>query len=326
MIRELKSLNPVQDTTLAAPDRARFEADLERILANPRPTTRRSRTTPRVLVAAGAAVALGLLAVIGIPLLPGSSPSRAMAATPRVLDGSLATGSSDLTSLSSVARSTASSSGAASLGSSYETWSLFTRFAGGEPVRSAVVPQEVRLTLNPDHSGRLVVTIGNPVGVSGPVPDDLNLPAPGTVIRDESYGPGQAPLMFKNPLSANPATLWTQLTAGHAVDQLGSGELFVAMADLYRDQTPGPAVRAAIIGLLGTRSDIRDLGVIKDRAGRPGHGLGVSASQPGGLPSRFVIILDQTTGRLLSYEQILTKTPGKLDVEIPAVIDYTLFT
>ncbi len=99
----------------------------------------------------------------------------------------------------------------------------------------------------------------------------------------------------------------------------------MAITDLYKEQVPDPAVRAQLLKLLGSRPDVLDLGTLRDRIGRAGLAIGVSSSQPGGLPARFVMVFDPTTGALLSYEQILTSSPGKLDVKIPSVIDYALF-
>ena len=44
-----------------------------------------------------------------------------------------------------------------------------------------------------------------------------------------------------------------------------------------------------------------------------------------GLPTRYVLIFDQVTGQLLDDEEILTRTAGKLNVAIPAVISYTVY-
>ena len=59
---------------------------------------------------------------------------------------------------------------------------------------------------------------------------------------------------------------------------------------------------------------------------RAGAGLVAPlASDLGGLPDRRALILDPRTGTLLGSEELLTETAGALNVEIPAVIDYTAY-
>lgn len=322
----LKQLAPKDATAL---DAARREEDLADILATPRTggsTTGSQGRIPRRAVIGGlAAAGAASILVVGPPLLPGSKPAAAFAATPPVLDGCLAEGGPATQTLTSAAATAAGSALMGALGSRYSTWSLFTRVVNDQPVRSAVVPQNVDFSLVADGSGQRTVRIGAPEVPAGYDVSDFDLPTPGTVIRDEKYGPGQTPRIYAGALSADDSTLWDQLRQAHPIAELGTGELFVAITDLYKEQRPDPAVRAQLLRLLASRTDVVDLGTLGDREGRAGLGIGVSTSQPGGLPARFVMIFDHVTGLLLSYEQILTSSPGKLEVKIPAVIDYALF-
>ncbi|MGO4363375.1 hypothetical protein [Terrabacter sp. RAF57] len=322
----LKQLAP-RDATVV--DTARREEDLAEILATPRSGAPRSGNQGRIprraviggLAAAGAASIL----VVGSPLLPGSKPATALAATPPVLDGCLGERGPATQALTAAATATATSTFEGALGSRYSTWSLFTRVLNDQPVRSAVVPQEVSFTLAEDGSGQRTVRIGAPEVPAGYDASGFELPTPGTVVRDDKYGPGQAPRVYDGALSADPSTLRDQLEHAHPIRELGTGELFVAITDLYKEQRPDPKVRAQLLRMLAARPDVVALGTLRDRAGRPGLGVGVSSSQPGGLPARFVMIIDAASGLLLSYEQILTSSPGKLDIKIPSVIDYALF-
>ncbi|WP_256791998.1 hypothetical protein [Terrabacter sp. Ter38] len=322
----LKQLAPRDATVL---DAARREEDLEKILATPRTgasTAGSGGGIPRRAVIGGlAAAGAASILVVGSPLLPGGKPAAAFAATPPVLDGCLAEGGPATQALTSAAASAVRSTLTGSLGSRYSTWSLFTRVVNDQPVRSAVVPQDVNFSLVEDGSGQRTVRIGTPEVPVGSEVSDFDLPTPGTVIRDEKYGPGQTPRVYAGALSAEASTLWDQLSQAHPISELGTGELFVAITDLYKEQVPDPAVRAQLLRLLASRTDILDLGTLRDRTGRAGLAVGVSSSQPGGLPARFVMVFDPASGALLSYEQILTSSPGKLDVKIPSVIDYALF-
>ena len=324
----IEALNPVPDPA-AAVDADRCDADLNAILA----TTRTSHAvaghtnhvTRRVVLTGLATAGVAAGAVLGWPFLPRHQPPAAHAATPSVLPGVLATGPSASAALQQLADTTERSTVPGRRGSTYSTWSLFTRVAGGEPVRSAVVPQDVALTVNADHSGRLLVRFGDAVNGDGTPATGDDVPAAGSAVRDESYPAGQVPLFYSQPLQPDPAILWSQLTAAHPVDQIGTGELFVALTDLYKEQTPAPLIRAQLLRFLAARTDVHSPGQVTDRAGRKGLAITLSASQPGGLPAQFALILDQQSGVLLGYEQILTTSAGKLDVTLPAVIDYTLF-
>ena len=102
-----------------------------------------------------------------------------------------------------------------------------------------MVPQDVE-----DGSGARTVRIGTPEIPAGYDGGDFDLPAPGMVIRDERYGPGQTPRIYAGALSAEASKLWDQLSQAHPISELGTGELFVAITDLYKEQVPDPAVRA----------------------------------------------------------------------------------
>ncbi|MEU4641995.1 hypothetical protein [Micromonospora sp. NPDC023814] len=39
-----------------------------------------------------------------------------------------------------------------------------------------------------------------------------------------------------------------------------------------------------------------------------------------GLPTQYTIIIDPVAGSILGYEEVLTTTPGWLNVQIPAVV------
>lgn len=329
MTESLGLLNPLAAGDESLIDEARREADLAQILATPRRAASggwSDRQIPRRVAIGGlAAAGVASLLVVGTPLLPGSAPAPAYAATPPLLDGCLAAGRPATQALTLAAAAAQTSAVGGTLGSRYSTWSLFTRVVNDQPVRSAVVPQDVDFTLAADGSGHRTVRIGAAEFPAGYDASGFDVPAQGTVTRDEAYGPGQTPRVYEGALSAEASTLWAQLTNAHPVGELGTGELFVAITDLYKEQLPAAAVRAQLLRLLTTRSDVVDLGTLHDRAGRAGLGIGVSSSQPGGLPARFVMVFDPASGALLSYEQILTSSPGRLDVKIPSVIDYALF-
>lgn len=323
----LKELNPVKEP-LAGLDAERAAADLERILTLPRetvaPARRPHHAHGRRLAVIGIASVIAVALVVGLPLLPWRTAAPAFAATPPLLTGELATGVAGAPAaaeLNRLAVAAERSSARGRLGSRFATWDLTTRVHGGEPVRSAVVPLEVSLDVAADGAWRRVAAYGRPV--AGDV-NAAEIPRPGEIESDGTYPRSRAPRIFPERLAGDPAGLREQLAAAHPIDDLGTAELVVALTDLAREQTPGPRSRAAALRLLAEAGDVRQLGPLTDRLGRSGRGFAVDSDLTG-LPTRYVLIVDPQTGRLLASEQVLTERAGRLAVEVPAVISYVVF-
>ena len=323
----LRDLNPVPDP-LAAQDPARAAADLERILTLSResapPAPRPHHAHGRRLAVIGMASVIALFLVVGLPWLPWRTASPAFATTPPLLAGELASGISGRAvagELDRLAAAAERSTTRGRVGSRYAAWDLTTRVHGAEPVRSAVVPLEVSLDVAGDGSWHRVAVYGRPVAGDLHAAD---LPAPGEVESDETFAADRAPRIFPQRLAEDPSRLRDQLAAAHPIDRLGTAELFVAVTDLAKEQTPGPASRAALLRLLAEPDDVRSLGRLTDRDGRVGQGFAVDSDLTG-LPTRYVLIVDPVTGRLLASEQVLTERAGRLAVEVPAVISYVVF-
>jgi hypothetical protein len=65
-------------------------------------------------------------------------------------------------------------------------------------------------------------------------------------------------------------------------------------------------------------------GTVIDRAGRAGIAVALDSAYSG-LATHYVLIIDPRTGQLLADEATLTTSAGKLNVRIPAVVDYEVF-
>ncbi len=123
-------------------------------------------------------------------------------------------------------------------------------------------------------------------------------------------------------LSPDPAVLRRQLAVNHGE---GVDAVFSAITDLYRVAAPQPAVRAAVLQILAGQPQVREEGEVTDRLGR--RGVGFSALLTGGgLPTKTTLVFDPSSGDLLSREQMLTKSAGKLNVPIPSVISYVVYS
>ena len=189
------------------------------------------------------------------------------------------------------------------------TWSLFTS-VDGKRVTSAVVPQRTESWIGPDGAGRTVTTVERP----GRSPR-----------RDaQEYRSGQlAADADLRSLSADDRVLAEQLERSHPVEN-GPAERLVAIKDTYGQVPVPPVVRAALLRYLAATPTLTATGTVTDRAGRKGVAFSLD-SDYSGLPTRYTLIIDPDTGKLLASEDTLTTRAGALNVPIPAVISYNIY-
>lgn len=320
---ELRRLDPAGQLIPDGPLDDRARADLASIreetlqssaLGDPAARRTTVRTRRVLTLAASVAVAVTVVAVG----LPGGSGGGgvAYAATPPLLPAELNAGADptrDIGRLSSAAAGASQTTPSATTMIRYQSWFLATE--QGRTVRSVIEPQLTDVIRGSDDSGQIRTVIGD-ASADQPLP-------PGQIINDSSYNAGEFPAQFPRNLSSDPDELLDQLKIGHPIDDLGTAELFRAIADVYREQQPRSDVRAAMLRLLDERNDVISLGQITDRAGRTGSGLAVDSSYSG-LPTRYLLIFDDQNGQLLADEEVLFQTAGRLNVVIPAVISYEL--
>lgn len=146
----------------------------------------------------------------------------------------------------------------------------------------------------------------------------------GRVIVDDELGTRSGQVMWAGTqFSADPTELLGQLSEGHPIASMGTGELFTAIIDLYLESNPSPRVRAGLLNVIAGAHDVVSLGSTIDRAGRTGAAFAVTTLMSG-LNSRMILIIDQTTGQLLDAEEVLLAA-GKLPVHVPAVVSYKIF-
>ena len=296
--RLLHGLDPARDASPVMTD-AEAEALLERITATARPTARRvARRRPLMWVAGVAATAVVAVGAIGLIDGPGQRSAFAATPTPLQLQGPEGTpAASVLRRLARAAERQPAAAGGTTEHFSYETWSLFTRI-DGEQVTSEVVPQRYETWQKADGSTEQVVTWdGGQDKGSFPPKNDPQPPAAGGTDEMKhwilSQGDGKSAGAFLNRL--NERGLDTVLT---------------------------PQQVAGVLRALATFEGVEYNGTVEDRSGRSGAAFSVESAF-GGLPNKQTVIFDPLTGRLLAHEEMLTKDPGKLNVKIPSVIDYT---
>lgn len=324
----VRALDPaIEQSTVGVQLDERARRDLDAILNTPQQPARhtqravavsrthgyvRAAKPPRRVVVAVAvtALVLGAAGIAGL-ILPGSGET-AYAATPAALHYTPVGGASASTMLHRIADRTEQRHDSVGQGSytmvEMQSWDLWTR-VDGQQTSSTVIPQVARTWRAVDGSGRVETIALTPEGRHRTV---------------QTYQPGQLATMWApGSLSDNPPVLTKQLTQGHPT-QNGPAERFVAVADAYRAMPLTSPVRAAMLRYLAATPGITLTGRTTDRAGRTGIAFSVQ-SDLSGLPTRYTMVIDATTGRLLDSEQTLTTTAGKLNVAVPSVISYTLY-
>jgi hypothetical protein len=313
-------------TVATLPGQRRPDAETSSSVA-PLAAARRQRAGRRWwLPAAGVAAAAALAITFGLP----GRPAPAVAATPPVLPvtqtASASRAEAQALAQDCLERQRAERAIPRAFTVRWKEWSLTTRVQGKQ-VTSAVVPLEVSLTRQPDGSAELVRRTSTPQ-----FPDrasrerwvDAGRPAAEPVtIQHQRWAPGGfAPDAAALP--ADPARLLPALAVGHPIADIGDAEVLVAIGDAYRSTRLSPAQQAALFTFAASRPGLKPLGRIKDRAGRVGYALSVESDHTG-LPTRYTAIFDPVSGRLLDLEQTLTRTAGRLNVQVPATIAYTVF-
>lgn len=318
MTNLLKAIDPAAVIAARTELDARAEADLHQV-SQTRPGAQRTLRTRRPwYVTAGAAAAVtGILVTLGTVNRP--SPA---AADPVALSVLRVMGPADtsLAGLASVAETAPTPTSTVS----YAAWDLNARIEGKLTNTAIVVTRHER---TPDDGGiRVRVTVEDVQYPTAASKDAWSHDAPvaiGDVIEDRRVASTDG--MYDGiPAPSRPDTLARFLAQGHPIGQYGPGELFVAVTDLAQEQNLTGAQTAALLRLLDRTAGVTSLGMVTDRAGRPGIAFAAEGDFTG-LPTRYVLIFDPATGRLRASERWLTTTSGALGIPVPASIGYRQF-
>ena len=271
--------------------------------------------------------ALTVTAAVGVATFSlGSGATPTAAATPAALTYSAEKNTMDAKSrLNAIADHTATLPDTAGQGRydhlRYQQWSLFTRI-DGDQVASAVVPQQVEQWLAADGSGKLVRTNAAPQFRDHA--QEQAWEKAGSPGRDTSpVVLNSVARMWNDRPPTDPTALTAWLEQGHPATA-GPQETMVAITDLVKQQVLTPTERAAVLRVLGTIPGLADLGTTTDRAGRQALAFSVDGAGQG-LPTRYTLLIDPSTGAVLGFEQTLTRSAGALNVPTPSVIGYDLY-
>jgi hypothetical protein len=294
----------------------------------PRRPATPQRTRRRGLAALGVAAALGGLTLGATVLLPGTSSTRAVAATPKPLtyvhDAPPQDAAKILAQFADIAARQPDTTVTGTEHIKIRGWYLNSSpdaVANGQAA-SAVVATDTESWTTPNGATHYVSHSDAP---------EFPNAAARNVWKDHGWpmGPGNPEAddtsthMWPGRTPTDPTALKTWLELGHPVTN-GPDETLVAITDLLREQVLSAPERAAVLRVLATVPGLTYQGTTTDRAGRTGKAFALDNSL-GGLPSRQTLIIDPATGRILDDERVLTKTAGMLGVPIPSVIEYTVY-
>jgi hypothetical protein len=339
-LRELLApTNPVSPPERRTPRTldVRARDDLQKILNTPRLPTRGAPSLPeakrgekarnrRLLLGGLAAATAGAVIATAIGVL--DEPRPAYAATPPPLtyqvSGSPQAARDLLLALAAKAEKAPRLPGHGPFGFVHTRgWYLGTR-VDDKSTTSAVVPQETRVWMAEDGTGRIESRTLPPIFT-----DDSSREAwesdgaPGADVQAQD-GPLPGPPNWKpGTLSTDPDQLNVQLEHNHPAG-IGPVEKIIAITDLAMEQPIQPRLQAAVLKVLANTPSIVYTGEVTDRAGRPGIAFAID-SDYGGLPTRYTVIFDPDNGRLLGHEQALTGSVGKLNVRPGSIVAYTTF-
>lgn len=198
-----------------------------------------------------------------------------------------------------------------------QTWALNTTFAeDGTTEFTVVEPQWSETTFQIDGSVRYRLVAAEPF----PGQKDDGLPAPGTVLADESFQPGDwdAPLEDGPPTRAD--EVGTYLAAFAGDEELSTGQTLREISTILSNYLLTSEQEAALIGYLSGVSNMQVSGSTTDRLGRTGIVFSATDRAPGEYEDRLIVSL--RTGQILATETLYVGT-SRTGIQAPAVVDYT---
>lgn len=288
----------------------------------------RNHRTQLIGAVAACTALLGMIGVVG----PWGG-SSALAQTPPMLTYGFADAGevayapghpagSSLRKLSQIAGQDKSSPGSLGSVQHVQTSGWYAQLDSRASSKSAQVVPTVRdVWLESDGSLLTEERRGNPLTIDGRV-DGISAETPD---RRETIPPNTFDPTRASSVGSNPAEVRAKLLRHAQCENKGAA---TTTACLYREIVglnenwviPG-ALTSAFWTILSEQRDIRSLGTVTDRAGRPGIGFAIDL---GGSPKiRRILIIDSQNGRLIGIEDVLTKDDTDTQVDAPAVYAFT---
>jgi hypothetical protein len=310
----LVALNPIPDASVITMDQ-RATDDLYRILDSPpaeaagfRSSRRARKATVRLSVLAAAAVlAVGGLQIAGV--LPGlNDKASAYVVQPLSVEHppDVSSAPAQLRRIADRVATIPDDKGTGDVATlKYQGWYIV--ISGDEgAVSSSLEAQVVTTTVQANGDG---------TSVTARTDEDGSTETETTSLRDTlTWG--------FHGLSADPDQIARQLSPGH--EQQGRVARLDAVVAAYQQMPIDPRARAAMLRYLAETESIASVGAVTDRAGRDGVGFTVDSASSG-IPTRYMVIIDPSSGELLDYEELFLSGVSHLKIEAPAAASYIVF-
>ena len=320
--RRIRAANPLP-TVRNAPLSARAEAELQALVATEpmrteaTPIHRRPRYARSLLGGMVAALVIGVLIVTGNVVQGPSASADGLAILEQTpIDGTIG---DIIDGMIMASRANTGPGSSSKRKISFESWSANITVGEDASVDVFVQPQESERVWSDDLSGHIVSRAGSVK--MGKVPKGVSEFAPGDVIFEDSFGPGEYPALFpKKPPTTGSAMRTYISDALGLTDESTAGDWFKAIQDLRTDWPLTNAQNAAVLELIKTLPGVT-AGAVTDRIGREGIALQTETRVGGKF--RDMLIFDSVTGLLISAEEVYLG--GVDDINLPAmtVFNYT---
>lgn len=322
--RRIRAARPMSgNRDLPLTDRAKRElADL--VLSRPNAASGRARTaaarrrhrerfTRRLAGVSAGIAASAVVSTIVLNVIPGGA---AQAATPALLVTTAISESvvEALEGLEIVKQNDDSDPGNSIR---LRSWELSTEVdEEGNIVSSSVEPQWSETTFTADGGVRFVLTAAEPFPGQGAD----GLAEPGTVIADETLGPGEYVSTYGDPVPTDPREIDAYL-AQYAGDEspLTAGAAIHEISGLLSSVILTSEQEAAVIAYLRRLDGLSIAGAVTDRLGREGIAFKATDRRPGEYEDYLIISPD--TGSIIAAETVYVGSE-RTDIASPSVVDY----
>ncbi|MCW5951723.1 MAG: hypothetical protein KIT69_05665, partial [Propionibacteriaceae bacterium] len=250
------------------------EADLQSHFAQIQRKARLARRRRQAWLVLPAAAAL--LAALFVVQPWGGSATSAHAATPPMLVMTPTEADVDQVVAQALDRLAVSSDSVTERRAQFEGWSLELEEQGGVLSTPVVAPQVFLVQWRDDLSGRITATAGEAYvpddGQPAPPPEGA-APAPGTILSDDIFAPGEMPLVYAGTPPSSASEMRAFLESGGAASEVGNSSYLEAVQALLSEWTLNAPQEAAVLQMLTSLSDVSVIGETTDRLGRAATAL-----------------------------------------------------